>query len=118
MNDRGQELQVSQSPSAKASATQAPHAHAWPSPVRAWYAVGVFAIALMFNFLDRQILGILAGPITSDLKLTDAEFGAIAGLAFALLYSVLAVPLALRQLPARAVLQPDIRPGHHNHRRR
>ncbi|MFC7536299.1 spinster family MFS transporter [Sphingomonas sp. GCM10030256] len=52
-------------------------------------------VAYIFNFLDRQILGILAGPIIADLKLTDAEFGAIGGLAFALLYSVFGVPLSL-----------------------
>lgn len=52
-------------------------------------------IAYIFNFLDRQILGILAQPIKEDLGLTDAEFGAIGGLAFALLYSVLGVPLAM-----------------------
>ena len=55
----------------------------------------VLLIAYIFNFLDRQILGILAGSIIADLKLSDAQFGAIGGLAFALLYSVLAVPLAL-----------------------
>jgi MFS family permease len=47
-----------------------------------------------FNFLDRQILGILAAPIKADLHLSDTEFGAIGGLAFAMLYSVLGVPLA------------------------
>ena len=52
-------------------------------------------LAYIFNFLDRQILGILAGSIMKDLKLDDAQFGAIGGLAFALLYSLLAVPLAL-----------------------
>ena len=57
--------------------------------------LGLLLIAYIFNFLDRQILGILAGPIIADLKLTDAEFGAIGGLAFALLYSVLGVPLAM-----------------------
>lgn len=51
-------------------------------------------IAYIFNFLDRQILGILATPIKADLGLTDTQFGAIGGLAFALLYSVLGVPLA------------------------
>jgi predicted MFS family arabinose efflux permease len=50
--------------------------------------------AYIFNFLDRQILGILAQPIKTDLQLSDTEFGAIGGLAFALLYSVLGVPLA------------------------
>lgn len=52
-------------------------------------------IVYTFNFLDRQILGILAKPIQADLNLSDAEFGAIGGTAFAILYSVLGVPLAL-----------------------
>jgi predicted MFS family arabinose efflux permease len=52
-------------------------------------------LAYILNFLDRQILGILAQPIKADLDLSDAQFGAIGGLAFALLYSVLGVPLAL-----------------------
>jgi len=50
--------------------------------------------AYILNFLDRQILGILAAPIQADLHLTDDQFGTIAGVAFALLYSVLGVPLA------------------------
>jgi predicted MFS family arabinose efflux permease len=52
-------------------------------------------LAYILNFLDRQMLGILAEPIKADLNLSDAQFGAIGGLAFALLYSVLGVPLAL-----------------------
>ena len=52
-------------------------------------------LAYIFNFLDRQILGILAKPIKADLGLSDSEFGVIAGFAFALLYSVLGVPLAM-----------------------
>ena len=57
--------------------------------------LAILLIAYIFNFLDRQILGILAGAIIADLKLTDAEFGAIGGLAFAMLYSLLGIPLAL-----------------------
>jgi MFS family permease len=52
-------------------------------------------IAYIFNFLDRQILGILAQPIKASLHLSDAQFGALGGTAFALLYSVLGIPLAL-----------------------
>ncbi|MEO7411510.1 MAG: MFS transporter, partial [Sphingomicrobium sp.] len=52
-------------------------------------------LAYIFNFLDRTILSILAAPIKADLKLSDTQFGAISGLAFALLYSVLAIPLAM-----------------------
>jgi MFS family permease len=64
----------------------------WRSPN---LVLALLLLAYIFNFLDRQILGILAGPIIADLQLTDAEFGAIAGLAFAFLYSVLGVPLAM-----------------------
>jgi MFS family permease len=71
------------------TSTQAP---TWRSPN---LVLALLLLAYIFNFLDRQILGILAGPIIEDLKLTDAEFGAIAGLAFAILYSVLGVPLAM-----------------------
>ena len=64
-----------------------------PSP-SGTLVLSLLLLAYIFNFLDRQILGILAQPIQADLNLTDTEFGAIGGLAFALLYSVLAVPLA------------------------
>jgi MFS family permease len=57
--------------------------------------LALLLLAYIFNFLDRTILNILAGSIIKDLKLTDTEFGAITGLAFAILYSVLGVPLAM-----------------------
>jgi MFS family permease len=56
--------------------------------------LALLLLAYILNFLDRQILGILAPAIKADLHLSDTEFGAIGGLAFALLYSVLGVPLA------------------------
>ena len=57
--------------------------------------LALLLLAYIFNFLDRQILGILAQPIKASLHLTDAQFGALGGTAFALLYSVLGIPLAL-----------------------
>ena len=51
-------------------------------------------LAYILNFLDRQILGILGPAIKAELHLTDTQFGAIGGLAFALLYSLLGIPLA------------------------
>ncbi len=57
--------------------------------------LGFLLLAYIFNFLDRTILSILATPIKADLGLSDTQFGAISGLAFALLYSVLGVPLAM-----------------------
>jgi MFS family permease len=58
-------------------------------------ALAMLLIVYTFNFLDRQILGILVQPIKADLNLTNTQLGALGGIAFALLYSTLAVPLAL-----------------------
>lgn len=63
-------------------------------PRNANLVLALLLLAYIFNFLDRQILGILAPPIKTDLHLSDTQFGAVGGLAFALLYSVLGVPLA------------------------
>ena len=52
-------------------------------------------IAYTLNFIDRQIVGILAEPIKHDLHLTDSELGWMGGTAFALFYTVLAIPLAM-----------------------
>lgn len=55
----------------------------------------MLVIVYTFNFVDRQILGILAQPIKTDLHLSDTELGVLGGIAFALLYSSLAIPLAV-----------------------
>ncbi len=57
--------------------------------------LAMLLLVYILNFLDRQILGILGPPIRAELHLTDTQFGAIGGLAFATLYSVLGVPLAI-----------------------
>jgi len=64
-------------------------------PMRGGVVLALLLLAYILNFLDRQILAILAKPIKEDLGLTDTQFGAIGGLAFALLYSVLGIPLAV-----------------------
>ncbi|MGB3795476.1 MAG: MFS transporter [Alteraurantiacibacter sp.] len=56
--------------------------------------LGMLLVVYIFNFVDRQILSILAAPIQADLQLSDSEMGLLGGLAFALLYSTMAVPLA------------------------
>ncbi|MBW4330638.1 MFS transporter [Stakelama sp. CBK3Z-3] len=60
-----------------------------------WVVLAMLLVVYTFNFLDRQILGILAVPIQENLGLSDSQFGVIGGTAFAILYSVLGVPLAL-----------------------
>ena len=56
--------------------------------------LALLLLAYIFNFLDRQILGILGPSIQADLHLSDAQFGAVGGTAFALLYAALGIPLA------------------------
>ena len=51
-------------------------------------------LAYIFNFIDRQIIGILAVPIKAELGLSDRQLGLMGGLAFALFYSTLALPIA------------------------
>jgi MFS family permease len=63
--------------------------------VRSWrYAVGLLTVVYTLNFLDRQIVNILAEPIKRDLHLADWQVGVLTGLAFALIYTVCAVPVA------------------------
>ena len=56
--------------------------------------LAMLLVVYTFNFVDRQILGILAPAIKAELGLTDTQLGALGGLAFALLYSTLAIPLS------------------------
>jgi len=48
-----------------------------------------------FNFIDRQIIGILAVPIKADLSLSDTQLGLMGGLAFAMFYTSLGIPIAM-----------------------
>lgn len=59
------------------------------------WAVFVLLLVSVFNFADRAILAVLAQPIKEDLQLTDTDLGLLQGLGFAILYSVLGVPLGL-----------------------
>ncbi|KAK0331719.1 hypothetical protein LTR94_027791, partial [Friedmanniomyces endolithicus] len=63
-------------------------------PAYRYYVLGVLIFVYMLNFLDRQIIGILATPLKSEFNLSDTQFGLLGGLAFALLYSTLAIPIA------------------------
>lgn len=65
------------------------------SPGYRGLVLAMLLLVYTFNFLDRQILGILVQPIKAELGLTDTQLGALGGIAFALLYSTLAIPLAL-----------------------
>lgn len=59
-----------------------------------WYTVGVLTVAYVFSFIDRSILTLLVGPIRADLGITDTQISLLHGLAFALFYTLLGIPLA------------------------
>lgn len=59
-----------------------------------FYVLAILIVVYALNFVDRQILGILAGPIKAELKLSDGQFGMMSGLSFAFVYSILAIPVA------------------------
>jgi MFS family permease len=58
------------------------------------YVLVVLVIVYTFNFIDRQIVGILAVPIKAELRLSDSQLGLMGGLAFALFYTLLGIPIA------------------------
>lgn len=70
------------------------HAEATRPVSNRYVVLALLFIVYALNFIDRQILGILAPAIKDDLRLTDAELGTLGGLAFALFYTTLAVPIA------------------------
>jgi MFS family permease len=59
------------------------------------YVLFILVVVYTFNFIDRQIVGILAVPIKADLGLTDSQLGLMGGLAFALFYTGLGIPVAM-----------------------
>lgn len=58
------------------------------------YVLFVLTGVYAFNFIDRQILVILQEPIKNDLNLSDTQLGLLTGLAFAILYCTLGLPIA------------------------
>lgn len=64
------------------------------SPARSWTYVLICTMAYVFAYIDRQILSLLIQPIKKDLLLSDSEFGLLSGLAFAIFYAAMGIPIA------------------------
>lgn len=65
------------------------------SPAYRAYVLFILVVVYTFNFIDRQIVGILAVPIKEDLALSDTQLSLMGGLAFALFYTFLGIPIAM-----------------------
>ncbi len=77
-----------------AAPTQPPTSSApYPTSGQAWYTVLVLMVMYVFSFIDRQILSMLVTPMKRDLQISDSQVGLLQGFAFALLYTVLGLPI-------------------------
>lgn len=65
----------------------------YPPAKHAWYTILVLSVIYLFSFMDRQILVLLVEPIKHDLHINDVQISLLTGTAFAVLYSIVGVPM-------------------------
>lgn len=66
----------------------------YPSAAYAWYVVVVLTLAYTVSFIDRQIMALMVEPIRRDLHISDTQMSLLLGLAFAVFYTLLGIPIA------------------------
>ena len=76
------------------AAQPATHPSSYPSSFAAWYSVAVLMLMYIFSFIDRTTISLLVEPMKRDLHISDTQIGMLQGLAFALLYTFLGLPIA------------------------
>ena len=59
------------------------------------YVLLVLMVVYTLNFIDRNLVGVLAEPIITSFGLSDTQFGFLAGWPFAIFYAVLGLPIAM-----------------------
>lgn len=64
------------------------------TPLYRGYVLSSLLVVYIFNFIDRSIFGILTEPMKLSLKLEDWHMGLLGGVAFALFYTTLGIPIA------------------------
>ena len=69
-------------------------AKAYQNPYYRYLVLGILTAAYVSNFVDRQVINVLAQFIIDDLQISDGQFGMLSGLAFALIYTTLGIPIA------------------------
>ena len=58
------------------------------------YALSLFLLVYIVNFIDRQIFSILIEPIRAEISLSDTQLGLLGGIAFAIFYTFAGIPIA------------------------
>ena len=69
-------------------------ATAYRNPYYRYLVLGILTTVYVSNFVDRQVINVLAQYIIEDLEISDGQFGMLSGLAFACIYSTLGIPIA------------------------
>jgi predicted MFS family arabinose efflux permease len=64
------------------------------NPWQGAYVLVILGCASVLNYYDRNLISILIEPIKRDLRLSDSDIGLLSGIAFALMYSILGIPMA------------------------
>lgn len=64
------------------------------NPTRARIALGVLSLTYLVSYMDRTVLAVLQEPIKAEFGLSDWQLGLLGGPAFAILYSLMGVPIA------------------------
>lgn len=80
--------------SEQATSIETANAPATENQMYRWYVLGVLMIVCAFSFMDRQIVSILLEDLRAEFLLTDTQLGLLSGIAFALFYATLGVPIA------------------------
>ena len=62
-------------------------------PAYSWYALSILVVVYVLNFVDRNIISILAEDIKADLGLRDDQIGFLYGTAFGVFYALFGIPL-------------------------
>jgi predicted MFS family arabinose efflux permease len=75
------------------SAGEGPGPHPGQHPGRRGLVLGILCFVYVLNFLDRQLISILAKPIQDALQITDGQLGKLTGLYFAVFYCFIAIPI-------------------------
>ena len=70
-------------------------ARRYPGALIAWYGMGIFFLAQVIATMDRGILSFVVEPIRRDLHVSDVQLGLLQGLAFAIFYAVVGLPLGM-----------------------
>lgn len=78
----------------KHDAERASIIQAYKNPYYRYLVLGILTTVYVSNFVDRQVINVLATYIIADLNISDGQFGMLSGLAFACIYTTLGIPIA------------------------